>query len=131
MKMPLDIRGEGYLIDAILEEGTQLPPLVQSHLRHILVACELGDLVLVQCRRVADNAMTYLLCAHVLDVGNVSKLLPICELEDTDQLVARMRPPRCMPQNCFVKPTFTGVHVTEVIDDGNIIEMLSTPRTDD
>ncbi len=118
----LEVLGDNYMIDAVVDPTTPVPDMVKAHLRHLLVACELGDLVVIQCTNVIDDAVAYVLCAHVMSVNNVCKLLPICELENTNDLLARMRPPSALPENVFAKPAYSGNYVVDVVEhpDGSV-----------
>lgn len=104
---PPDTTEEGYYVDLIADDAEQLPAMVQTHLRHLLLACELGDLVVARCARRIDNTYAYIICASVVDANNKRRLLPICELEDTNILLARYRPPAAA-KNAFVNPAHTG-----------------------
>lgn len=127
-----DILGDNYLIDAVLEEGGELPPIVLTHLRHLLVACELGDLVVIQCTNVITDQPAFVLCAHVLSADKRSKLLPICELEDLISVMSRMRPPSALPEIAFARATYTANYAVEIVqlDDGNK-PMLAATGDDD
>jgi len=98
---------EGYTVDLISDDPNLPPTMVQTNMRHLLLACELGDLVVMLCTRVADNSSAYILCASVVSANNKRRLLPICEIPDTNALLAGMRPPAAA-EDAFVKPTHTG-----------------------
>lgn len=98
---------EDYYVDLISDDPNVPPSKVQTHLRHLLLAVELGDLVLVQCIRSIDNSSAYVICASVVDAANKRRLLPICELEDTMELLSRYRPP-VAAENAFVNAQHTG-----------------------
>ena len=124
----LEVLGDNYMIDAVVDPTVPMPEMVKAHLRHLLVACELGDLVVVQCISVADNSPVYVLCAHVMSVNNVCKLLPICELANANDLLARMRPPSVLPETVFVRPAYSGAYVVDVVEhpDGSV-NMVQMP----
>lgn len=110
-----------YAIDIICD-GEEPPKMVQTHLRHLLLACELGDLVLIQCIDNNTNRTAYVLCAHVVSANNKARLLPICELADTADLLARMRPPAVV-ENGFVKPTHSGNYTVCLVSDPNEVRL--------
>ena len=127
----LEVLGDNYMIDAVVDPATPIPNMVKAHLRHLLVACELGDLVVIQCISTSDGAAVYVLCAHVMSVNNVCKLLPICELENSNNLLGRMRPPSVLPETVFAKPAYSGNYVVDVVEhpDGSV-NMVHTPTDD-
>ena len=128
-----DAIGDNYLVDAIVEEDcVQLPEMVQANLRHLLVACELGDLVLIQCISRVTGFNAYILCARIMTANDTAKLLPICEIADTDKLMRGMRPPSTLTENAFAKPTYTGNYVVDVVEypDGTVA-LVEQPAEDD
>jgi len=98
---------EGYYIDIVSDNPRMPAPMVQTHIRHLMLAIELGDLVIVECMRTNDDVTGYIICASVVGADNKRALLPICELPNTADLLEGFRPPRAA-QNRFVKPTHTG-----------------------
>jgi len=98
---------EGYYVDVISDDPNLPPPIVQTHLRHLLLAVELGDLVVVQCIRSIDGSNAYIICASVVSADNKRKLLPICELPDTQYLLTHFRPPLAAEKG-FVNAQHTG-----------------------
>lgn len=113
---PKTLNEEFYMIDAVVDPTVKIPEIIKSHIRHLLIACELGDLVVIQ-GITKDDQPAYVLCAHVLSADHSThKLLPICELtEDVDKLLG-IRPPRALPENVFARPAFSGAHCVDVID---------------
>jgi len=130
-EVELEVLGDNYMIDAVVDPTTPVPDMVKAHLRHLLVACELGDLVVIQCISTSDGAPVYVLCAHVMSVNNVCKLLPICELENSNNILARMRPPSVLPETVFAKPAYSGNYVVDVVEhpDGSV-NMVQMPDDD-
>jgi len=102
-----DTTDEGYCVDLISDEAAVPPPAIQTHLRHLLLAVELGDLAIVQCTRIIDGTTAYLICASVVSNDDKRKLLPICELSDTQHLLTSYRPPLAAEKG-FVNPQHTG-----------------------
>jgi hypothetical protein len=98
---------EGYYVDLISDDPNVPPAAVQTHLRHLLLACELGDLVVVQCIRSIDGTSAFIVCASVVSVDNKRKLLPICELPDTAHFLTNYRPPLAAEKG-FVNAQHTG-----------------------
>ena len=107
---------EGYYVDIISDDPSVPPQIVQTHLRHLLLAVELGDLVLLECERKSDDKATYIVCASVVNSRNKRALLPICELPDTADLLTCFRPP-VAAENGFVKPTHTGNYSVCLLSD--------------
>ena len=116
------------MVDAVVKDGTTLPEFVQSNLRNLLVACELGELVLIQCIRKDTDEFTYALCALTNNGSDKARLLPICEIENTPDIMSRMRPPSVLPESMFAKAAHTGEHVVRAVkiddDNGNSSDSL-------
>ena len=106
---PPNATDESYCVDLVSDNPSEPAGIAQTHLRHLLIACELGDLVLLDCERRSDGKRAFLICASVVSADNKRKLLPICELPDTADLLAAFRPP-LSAEDCFVKPTHTGAY---------------------
>jgi len=120
---------EGYYIDMVSDRDQTPPNMVQTHLRHLLIACELGDLVLLEAERKADGKLAYLICAHVVSADNKRRLLPICELENTADLLARFRPPVVVEEG-FVKPDHSGNYAACLLSDPNEVALAEVPGDD-
>ena len=119
---PPSTTDEGYFIDMVSDSRNTPPNMVQTHLRHLLVACELGDLVLLEAERTTDGKQAYLICASVVSADDKRRLLPICELENTSDLLSRYRPP-AVAENGFVKPTHSGNYTVCMLANPNEIAL--------
>jgi hypothetical protein len=130
IKMALGPDGD-YHIDALVREGTALPEAMQTSLRNLLLACELGALVVVQCTRIEDDATVYVLCAYAAAERDNEFLLPICELNTTRDMMLSLRPPS-LANTKLRKPKFSDTYINLLpADEGVTVLAEVVKRKDD
>lgn len=70
---------EFFMIDAVLDGDTdKLPVTIRTHLRNLLIAGELGHLIIAQFTTEDTHQHVYIVCAHIHDAQMRCRLLPSC-----------------------------------------------------
>lgn len=114
----LDDIDDFFKIDAVLDGDTDvLPVTIRTHLRNMLVASELGHLVIVQFTTEDTHEYVYIMCAHIHDAHMRCRLLPICRLPADGKLLAGLRPPPGLSKNAFARPAYNPDMQVDVVED--------------
>jgi len=124
---------DDYKVDALIREGTLLSAEVQTTLRNLLLGCELGCLVVVQCTRIEDGTEAFILCAYAETSSREERILPICVLDATANLSVSYRPPPYTARKGntkMVRTHFSDKHIEpKAVEDGVIV--LAEPTIGD
>jgi len=125
---------QDYRIDALIREGTVLSDDMQLTLRNLLVACELGALVVVQCTRIEDDKDAFILCAYAETKAGEERILPICVLDAVRDISLAHRPPPYTKRKGsakFARTKFTEKCVEPVAVEDGVVVVADVSRGED
>ena len=125
---------QDYRIDALIRDGTSLSAEIQTAVRNLLLACELGALVIVQCTRKKDSKEAFILCAYAETQTKEERIIPICVLDLPADINEQYLPPPYTARKGktkMVRTHFSNAYIEPVAVEDGVVVLAEVSRSED